>query len=103
MAFISSTFPPAPKMDTCTLADLFLDRFCLERKCKEQMHLQIYVGEVWKYVLIFIEDRVVLMWSLSTPDEPGTHSHVCLMPRTCANKHLRISELRVGQNFHLIQ
>lgn len=90
-------------MDTYALTDLFLDRFYLERKSKEQMHLQIYVGEVWKYVLIFIEDRVVLMWSLSTPDETGIHLRVRLMPRMCANKHLRISELKVGQNFHLIQ
>lgn len=103
MASISSTFPSAPKPDTCTLTYLFLVRFCLERKCKEQMCLQVSVGEVWRYVLIFAEDHVVLMWSLSTPDEPGTHSRMHLMAQTYANKYLRISEMRVGQSIHLIQ
>lgn len=63
------------------------------------MHLQICVGEVWKYVLIFAEDPVVLMWSLSTLDEPGTCSRVRLMPWTCANTHFRISDTRVGKTF----
>lgn len=86
-------------MDMCAFTDLCLDRFSMEEECK---HIVNVGGWALKHMLVFIEDHVVLMCSLSTPAEPATRSCVPPVLWACANKRLRISEMRVGQNIHLI-